>query len=223
MIGYFGSIDSKYPALDRIMHEGEKFNFITHLLGSVAALAGLFALVIATVGRGEILTLISVSVYGASLVLLYVCSALNHSLKGKAKNIFQKLDFLAIYLLIAGTYTPFALITLRDSGGWAILSLVWGLAVLGIYLEFKPNNGNRIRSLFIYLIMGWVILLAVRPLLQALGLVGFGWLLIGGLFYTLGVVFYVYDSKVKHFHGIWHLCVLAGSGAQFITVYYFVL
>ncbi len=205
------------------MHEGEKFNFITHLIGSIAALIGLIALVTATVGKGEFLALISVTVYGASLVLLYAFSTLNHSLKGKAKNLFQKLDFLAIYLLIAGTYTPFSLITLRDSGGWGILSLVWALAILGIYLEFKPDSKNRIRPLFLYLIMGWVILLAVKPLHQALGWAGFIWLLVGGLFYTLGIVFYVFDEKVKHFHGIWHLCVLAGSATQFITVYYFVL
>ena len=223
MIGSFGFIDCYYPTLHRVMHEGEKFNFITHLIGSLAALIGLYVLVMATVRRGEILPLISVTVYGASLVLLYVCSALNHSLSGKAKYTFQKLDFLAIYCLIAGTYTPFSLITLREHGGWAILSLVWGLAILGIYLEFQSDNGNRIRSLFIYLIMGWVILLAVKPLLQALGWAGFSWLLLGGLFYTLGIVFYVYDSKVKHFHGLWHLCVLAGSGAQYVAVYFFVL
>jgi hemolysin III len=205
------------------MHEGEKFNFITHLIGSIAALLGLLALVIATVGKGELLPLISVTVYGASLVLLYAFSTLNHSLKGKAKNLFQKLDFLAIYLLIAGTYTPFSLITLKESGGWIILSLVWTLAILGIYWEFKPHSGNRVRPLFLYLIMGWVILLAVKPLQQALGWGGFSWLLVGGLFYTLGIVFYVFDDKVTHFHGIWHLCVLAGSATQFITVYYFVL
>jgi hemolysin III len=205
------------------MHEGEKFNFITHLIGSIAALFGLIALVIATVGKGEFLPLLSVTVYGASLVLLYAFSTLNHSLKGKAKNLFQKLDFLAIYLLIAGTYTPFSLITLKDSGGWIILCLVWTLAILGIYWEFTPHSGNRVRPLFVYLIMGWVILLAVKPLQQALGWAGFSWLLVGGLFYTLGIVFYVFDDKVKHFHGIWHLCVLAGSATQFITVYYFVL
>lgn len=205
------------------MHEGEKFNFITHLIGSIAALIGLIALVIATVGKDELLPLISVTVYGATLVLLYLFSTLNHSLKGKAKDLFQKLDFLAIYLLIAGTYTPFSLITLRDSGGLIILSLVWALAVLGIYLEFKPQSGNRVRPLFLYLIMGWVILLAVKPLQQALGWAGFSWLLVGGLFYTLGIFFYVLDDKFTHFHGIWHLCVLAGSATQFITVYYFVL
>ena len=182
MIRYPGSIIAYVPTLDRIMHEGEKFNFITHLIGSVAALAGLAALVNATAGRGEIVPLVSVTVYGGSLVLLYVCSTLNHSLKGKAKEIFQKLDFLAIYLLIAGTYTPFSLITLRESWGWAILTVAWGLALLGIYLEFKPDNGNRIRPLFLYLSMGWVILLAVKPLLQELGVAGFSWLLVGGLF-----------------------------------------
>ena len=205
------------------MHEGEKFNFFTHLIGSIAALIGLIALVIATVGKGELLPLVSVTIYGASLVLLYSFSTLNHSLKGKAKQVVQKLDFLAIYLLIAGTYTPFSLITLKDNGGWIILSLVWALAMLGFYLEFKPHSGNRVRPLFLYLIMGWVILLAVKPLQQALGWVGFSWLLVGGLFYTLGIAFYIFDDKVKHFHGIWHLCVLAGSATQFITVYYFVL
>ena len=205
------------------MHEGEKFNFITHLIGSIAALIGLIALVIATVGKDELLPLISVTVYGATLVLLYSFSTLNHSLKGKAKDLFQKLDFLAIYLLIAGTYTPFSLITLRDNGGLIILSLVWALAVLGIYLEFKPQSGNRVRPLLLYLIMGWVILLAFKPLQQALGWAGFSWLLVGGLFYTLGIVFYVLDDKFTHFHGIWHLCVLAGSASQFITIYYFVL
>ena len=205
------------------MYAGEKLNFITHLIGSVAALIGLLVLINATVRKGEILSLVSVTVYGVSLVLLYVCSALNHLLRGKVKNIFQKLDFIAIYLLIAGTYTPFSLITLRESWGLAILSIVWGLAILGIYLEFQSHNGNRIKPLIIYIIMGWTILLAVKPLQLALGWAGFSWLLLGGLFYTLGIVFYIYDSKVKHFHGIWHLCVLAGSFFQYFTVYNFVL
>lgn len=205
------------------MLEGEKFNFITHLIGALAAFLGLLALLVAAGRKGEILPLVSVTIYGLSLVLLYVCSALNHSLRGKAKSFVQKLDFLAIYLLIAGTYTPLSLITLKESWGLAILSLVWGLAVLGIYLEFQFSNGNRLRSLIIYLTMGWVILLAVKPLIQAIGWAGFSWLLLGGLFYTLGIIFYAYDNKVKHFHGIWHLCVLAGSAIQYFTVYYFVL
>ena len=171
------------------MYKGEKFNSITHLVGAIAAIVGLVVLIVATSRRGELLPLLSVSVYGATLVLLYVFSTLNHSLRGKAKEVFQKLDFLAIYLLIAGTYTPFALITLRETWGWLILGLVWGLALLGIVLELRAHNSNRFISMTIYLIMGWVIIIAIKPLIQALGVAGFGWLLLGGMFYTFGVFF----------------------------------
>lgn len=205
------------------MHKGEKFNFISHLVGSVAAILGLVALVVTTSRQGEVLPIFSVTVYGVALVLLYVCSALNHSLRGKAKNVFQKLDFLAIYLLIAGTYTPLTLIALREDWGWAIFCFVWGLAVLGIFLELLSHKDNRIRSLVIYLTMGWVIILDIKPLIQALSMAGFSWLLLGGMFYTFGVIFYIYDERVKHFHGIWHLCVLAGSTIQYFTVFYYVL
>jgi len=205
------------------MHKGEKFNSVSHLVGSVAAIIGLVALVVTTSRQGEVLPIFSVTVYGISLVLLYVCSTLNHSLRGQVKNVFQKLDFLAIYLLIAGTYTPFALITLKEGWGWAIFGLVWGLAALGIFLELLPRKGNRMRSLVIYLTMGWVIIIAIKPLIQALGVAGFSWLLLGGMFYTFGVIFYINDEQVKHFHGIWHLCVLAGSSIQYFTVFYYVL
>lgn len=205
------------------MHKGERFNSITHLVGSIAAVIGLIVLILAARRRGEFLPVLSVTIYGATLVLLYVFSTLNHSLRGKAKNVFQKLDFLAIYLLIAGTYTPLSLITLRENWGWLIFGLVWGLAALGIALELLPHKDNRIVSLVIYLVMGWVIMIAIKPLIQALGMAGFSWLLLGGMFYTFGIFFYVNDERVKHFHGIWHLCVLAGSAMQYFTVYYYVL
>ena len=205
------------------MHKGERFNSITHLVGSIAAVIGLIVLILAARRRGEFLPVLSVTIYGATLVLLYVFSTLNHSLRGKAKNVFQKLDFLAIYLLIAGTYTPLSLITLRENWGWLIFGLVWGLAALGIALELLPHKDNRIVSLVIYLVMGWVIMIAIKPLIQALGMAGFSWLLLGGMFYTFGIFFYVNDERVKHFHGIWHLCVLAGSTIQYFTVYYYVL
>ncbi len=205
------------------MHKGERFNSITHLVGSIAAVIGLIVLILAALRRGEILPVLSVTIYGATLVLLYVFSTLNHSLRGKAKKVFQKLDFLAIYLLIAGTYTPLSLITLRENWGWLIFGLVWGLAALGIVLELLPHKDNRIVSLVIYLVMGWVIMIAIKPLIQALGMAGFSWLLLGGMFYTFGIFFYVNDERVKHFHGIWHLCVLAGSTIQYFTVYYYVL
>jgi len=205
------------------MHKGERFNTITHLLGSIAALVGLVVLIVTTSRQGEVLPILSVTIYGTTLVLLYVFSTLNHSFRGKAKNVFQKLDFLAIYLLIAGTYTPFALITLGEVWGWLIFGLVWGLAILGIFLELLPHRENRIISLVIYLTMGWVIMIAIKPLIQALGVAGFCWLLLGGMFYTVGVIFYIYDERVKHFHGIWHICVLAGSTIQYFTVFYYVL
>ena len=205
------------------MYKGERFNSITHLLGSIAAIVGLVVLIVTTSRQGDLLSIISVTIYGTTLVMLYVFSTLNHSLRGKAKKVFQKLDFLSIYLLIAGTYTPLALITLREALGWFIFGLVWGLAILGIFLELMPHNENRIISLVIYLIMGWVIMIAIKPLIQALGMAGFSLLLLGGIFYTVGVIFYVYDERFKYFHGIWHICVLAGSTIQYFTVFYYVL
>ena len=205
------------------MYKGERFNSITHLVGSIAAIIGLVVLIITTSRQGDLLSILSVTIYGTTLVMLYVFSTLNHSLRGKAKNVFQKLDFLSIYLLIAGTYTPLALITLRGAWGWFIFGLVWGLAILGIFLELLPHKKKRIISLVIYLIMGWVIMIAIKPLIQALSMAGFSWLLLGGMFYTVGVIFYVYDERFKYFHGIWHICVLAGSTIQYFTVFYYVL
>jgi len=226
------------------MDKGEKFNTITHLVGSMAALIGLVVLIVTSSRQGHVLPIVSVTIYGTTLALLYMSSTLYHSFRGKAKNVFQKLDHLAIYLLIAGTYTPFALITLGKTWGWVIFGLVWGLAILGIILELLPQKSNRLIPLIIYLTMGWLIIIAIKPLIQALGMVGFGWLLLGGLIkpliqtlgmvgfgwllfgglaYTFGVIFYVYDERVKHFHGIWHLFVLAGSTIQYFTVFYYVL
>ncbi len=205
------------------MHKGERFNTITHLVGSIAALVGLVVLIVTASDQGDVLPIVSVTIYGTTLALLYISSTLYHSLRGKAKNVFQKLDHLAIYLLIAGTYTPFALITLGKTWGWVIFGLVWGLAILGIILDLLPQKSNRLIPLIVYLTMGWIIIIAIKPLIHALGMVGFGWLLLGGLAYTFGVIFYIYDERVRHFHGIWHLFVLAGSTIQYFTVYYYVL
>ena len=205
------------------MDKGEKFNTITHLVGSMAALIGLVVLIVTSSRQGHVLPIVSVTIYGTTLALLYISSTLYHSLRGNAKNVFQKLDHLAIYLLIAGTYTPFALITLGKTWGWVIFGLVWGLGILGIILELLPQKSNRLIPLIIYLTMGWLIIIAIKPLIQALGMVGFGWLLLGGLAYTFGVIFYVYDERVRHFHGIWHLFVLAGSTIQYFTVFNYVL
>ena len=204
------------------MYEGERFNSITHLIGAIAALAGCVVLVVFASRQGDPWKIVSFSVYGSTLFLLYFFSVLYHSLRGRAKQIFRRLDHLAIYLLIAGTYTPFTLVTLNGVWGWSIFAAVWGLAMIGMMIEFIPQK-KRIVPIIIYLTMGWICLAALKPLIQSLPMAGFWWLLAGGLFYTFGIVFYVFDDKVKHFHGVWHLFVLAGSVCHYLTVLWYVL
>lgn len=204
------------------MYKGERFNSISHLIGAVAALAGLVIVVVAAARQGDPWKIVSFSIYGTTLFLLYTISTLYHSMRGRAKRVFHKLDHYSIYFLIAGTYTPFTLVTLRGIWGWTIFGIIWGLVVLGIAVESIPQKGNRILSLVVYVLMGWLVLVALKPLLQALPWAGFIWLLAGGLFYTSGLIFYVFDEKVRHFHGIWHLFVLAGSISHYVTILFFV-
>ena len=204
------------------MYEGERFNSISHLIGAVAALAGSVVAVVVAARQGDPWKIVSFSIYGTTLFLLYTISTLYHSLRGRAKRFFHKLDHYSIYFLIAGTYTPFTLVTLRGGWGWTIFGIIWGLVVLGVVLESLPQKGNRVLSLVVYVLMGWLVLVALKPLLQALPGAGFVWLLAGGLFYTGGLVFYVFDEKVRHFHGIWHLFVLAGSVSHYVTILFFV-
>lgn len=205
------------------MYKGERFNSISHLVGAVAGLFGLVILVTLSVRQGDPWKIVSFSIYGTTLLYLYSVSTLYHGTRGKIKAVFEMLDYQAIYLLIAGTYTPFTLVTLRGGWGWSIFGVVWGLAVVGIIVDSLPQKGSRVLPLIIYLGMGWLSLVALHPLLQALTVSGFSWLLLGGLFYTVGVIFYVLDDRVKHFHGIWHLFVLAGSLTHYLTVIYYVL
>ncbi|OIP63198.1 MAG: hemolysin III [Nitrospirae bacterium CG_4_9_14_3_um_filter_53_35] len=200
------------------MDKGERFNSISHLIGAAAALAGLVILVVLASRQGDVWKIVSFSIYGTALFLLYAFSALYHSLSGKAKKVFRTLDHHAIYLLIAGTYTPFTLVTLRGAWGWSIFGVIWALAILGIVLDSLPQKGRRVLPVVIYLLMGWLVLMAIGPLLRALPPWGFVWLLSGGVFYTAGVVFYALDKRVRHFHGIWHLFVLAGSLSHFFAV-----
>lgn len=204
------------------LHNGERFNVVTHLLGTVAALAGLAVLVAVAVRQGDPWKIASLSIYGVTLLFLYTSSTLYHSAEGQAKAFFRRFDHNAIFLLIAGTYTPITLVTLRGSWGWWLFAAVWGLAVLGIVLEFFPVKGRRIVPVLIYLLMGWLVMLALDPLLQVLPRTGFLWLLAGGIFYTGGIAFYAFDRKVRHFHGIWHLCVLAGSLSHYCAILFFV-
>jgi len=204
------------------MYKGERFNSISHLIGAAAALAGLVVLVVAASRQGDPWKIVSFSIYGITLFLLYAFSAIYHSVRGRTKAVFRKLDHYSIYLLIAGTYTPFTLVTLRGVWGWTIFGVIWGLAVLGIVLDSLPPSGRRILPVIIYLLMGWLVLIALKPLLQALPVAGFAWLLLGGVFYTVGVVFFALDERGRHFHGIWHLFVLAGSLSHYFAVLFYV-
>lgn len=204
------------------MYYGERFNSISHLIGAVAALAGLVVAVVVAAQQGDPWKIVSFSIYGTTLFVLYTVSTLYHSLRGRAKRVFRKLDHYSIYFLIAGTYTPFTLVTLRDGWGWTIFGVIWGLAAVGIVVESLPQKGNRILSLGIYILMGWLVLLVLKPLLQVLPWAGFVGLLMGGLFYTGGVAFYLFDEKIRHFHGIWHLFVLAGSVSHYLTILLYV-
>ena len=205
------------------MYQGERFNSISHLVGAIMALAGLVVLVVMAARQGDPWKIVSLSVYGTTLFSLYTVSTLYHSLRGQTKLLFRKLDHYSIYLLIAGTYTPFTLVTLHGGWGWSIFGIIWGLAVLGILLEALPQGKNRVLSVIIYVSMGWLLMVALKPLLAALPSAGFWWLLLGGCFYTGGLVFYFFDEKVRHLHGIWHLFVLAGSVCHYITMLFFVV
>lgn len=204
------------------MYKGEFFNSISHLVGAVAALIGLVIVVVVAARQGDPWKIVSFSIYGATLFLLYTFSTLYHSLRGRAKRIFRKLDHLSIYFLIAGTYTPFTLVTLRGDWGWTIFGIIWGLVIVGIVLESLPQQGSRIWSIVVYILMGWLILVALKPLLQALPTGGFIGLLLGGILYTGGLIFYALDTRVQHFHGIWHLFVLAGSVCHYLTIFLYV-
>lgn len=205
------------------MYHGERLNSITHLFGAVAAVAGLVLLVVLAAQQGDAWKLVSFSVYGATLFLLYLFSTLYHSTRGRAKPVLAKLDHAAIYLLIAGSYTPFTLVTLRGAWGWTLFGMIWGLAALGIVVDSLHSNGaRRILPIVIYIVMGWLVLIAFKPLLDALPYPGVLWLVAGGLFYTLGIVFYALDKKLRHAHGIWHLFVLAGSASHYLAVLLYV-
>jgi hemolysin III len=200
------------------MQATEKFNSISHLIGATLALIGGALLITLAAKTGDASAIVSVSIYAATLLLLYLISTLYHSLSGRKKQVFRVLDHQAIYLLIAGTYTPFALVGLKGSLGWWMFGTIWALAVLGIVLDALPHRGPRVISMIIYLLMGWLCVFALKPVLAALPPVAFRWLLVGGIFYTSGILFYVLDHRYPACHGIWHLFVLAGSISHYVAI-----
>lgn len=203
------------------MYHGEKLNSISHLIGAALALMGLGSLITISLGTGDAWVISSFTIFGLSMVLLYTMSTLYHSFPPThLKNLFQTLDHVSIYILIAGTYTPYMLVSLRDGNGWLILGAVWALAIVGILLDTIPKQRQKALTLLIYLGMGWAISFDFAGLEAAIPAAGVQWLIAGGLAYTVGVIFYVGDKtgKMPHAHGIWHFFVLAGTVSHFISI-----
>lgn len=208
------------------MYYGERLNSISHLVGAVLALIGLGSLLTVSIQSGRASMILGFSIFGFTLVLLYTMSTLYHSFHPPGlKKLFKLLDHISIYLLIAGSYTPFMMVTLDTPAGWLILGVVWGLAAVGILSEiFLSGRLVKVCQLAAYLGMGWACSFEWANLREALSTAGFNWLLAGGLAYTLGVVFYVLDKldRLDHAHGIWHFFVLLGSISHFIAVLVYV-
>lgn len=208
------------------MYVGERFNAYSHLAGTVLAVAGLVLLLLKAVATFDVYKIVSAAAYGACLIVLYAGSTVYHSVHSpKAKAVLQKVDHCAIYLLIAGSYTPFTLVSLRGAWGWSLFGVSWGLAAFGIAQELTigRKSETRLLSLVLYVLMGWLVLVAIYPLAKSLPAEGLFWLVLGGLLYSAGIYWFVNDEKIKHGHGIWHLFVLGGSLAQFICVYFYVI
>jgi len=196
---------------------------VTHGVGLLAALAGLVALVVLTAATRDPWRITSCLIYASTLVVLYAASTLYHALSGtRARQVFRVLDHSAIFLLIAGTYTPFALVSLRGPWGWTLLAIVWSLAVVGIAAKARFGARWPILSTALYIGMGWTVVIAVKPLVEHVPPAGIAWLVAGGLAYTGGVVFYAW-TKLRYGHAIWHLFVLAGSVCHYIAVVLYVV
>lgn len=197
-------------------------NTVSHAVGVGFSIAGLVLLVVRAALYGDAWQVVSFSVYGTSLILLYLASTLYHGFRSpRLKAIFRIFDHAAIYLLIAGTYTPFLLVSIRGPWGWSLFGTIWGLALFGIAFKIIFGPKYDILSTIFYLLMGWVVVIAIKPLLSALPLEGFLWLFAGGAAYSLGVIFYAWE-KLPYHHAIWHGFVLSGSVFHFIAVYSFI-
>lgn len=205
------------------MRKEELANSVTHGIGLALSVAGFVVLVVLAILRGGAWHIVSCSVYGSTLVCLYAASTLYHSVRSRrVKRVLKVLDHSAIYLLIAGTYTPFSLVILRGGWGWTLFGLVWGLSVLGILFKVWFVDRFQIASATVYLAMGWLVVIALKPLLALVPSHGLLWLLAGGVLYTAGVGFFAW-RKLPYSHAIWHVFVLAGSACHYFAVLYYVL
>jgi len=201
----------------------EKINIITHAIGLLLSIAALVLLIIHASSNGSARHIVSFTIFGASMILLYSASTLYHY--SQTPNIRRKLNILdhaSIYVLIAGTYTPFTLVTLKGALGWTIFGITWGIALVGVFFKlFYTGKYDKI-STIAYVAMGWIIIFAVKPLIENLPLNGLYWLLAGGVFYTIGAVLYSIKN-IKYNHAIFHIFVLLGSFSHFMAIYFYVL
>ena len=196
---------------------------VTHGIGLLGAVAGLVLLLVLAAATRDPWRITASAIYASTLVLLYGTSTLYHALSAtRARDVFRVLDHSAIYLLIAGTYTPFALVSLRGPWGWTLLAIVWSLALAGVTMKAVFGARWPIISTALYIAMGWVVIIAVKPLVAHVPPAGIAWLVAGGLAYTGGVVFYAW-TKLRYSHAIWHLFVLAGSVCHYIAVVLYVV
>jgi hemolysin III len=215
-----GKKNKEKTAYRKLSAKEEVFNSITHGIGTLLSVAALVLLVILSVGKGDIWHIVSYTIYGSTLVLLYLSSTLYHSFtKEKLKNLFARFDHAAIFLLIAGTYTPFLLTVLRGTFGWILFGIIWGVAVIGVVIRSIYLTRFRKLMVALYLAMGWMFVVAVGPMIKNLPILSIIFLFLGGIFYSVGVIFYV-KRNLKYGHGIWHLFVLAGSIMHFFAVIY---
>jgi hemolysin III len=201
------------------MYAGERFNSVTHIVGSVLAIIASIVAIHAVIARGrDAMTITAIAIYGAMLIVLYLSSTLYHSLRGKAKRVFHVFDHCAIYLLIAGTYTPLTLITLRGAWGWWLFAIVWALAIAGVLKDTVLHGRYRSISVVLYILMGWLVIVAIKPLKLAMPSDGIAWIAAGGVVYMAGLIFFALSKRVAHMHGVWHLCVIGGSACHYVAL-----
>lgn len=205
----------------------ERANAISHFTAAILAIPALILMIRYSLAHGTPWHLVSTGIFGSSMILLYTSSALTHSLPvGKVKDLFFNIDRIAIYVLIAGTYTPIALVTLRGPLGWTIFGIEWGLALLGtLLILIKPGNyktGVNTFYVISYAVMGWMVLIAIGPVFKSLPTMGALWIIIGGICYTAGIPFFK-SIKFPFHHLVWHLLVIAGTFSHFIAVFFYII
>lgn len=207
----------------RYSRREEYANIATHAVGVLLSIVALVLMVVFAAENGDPYFIVAVSVFGGTLILLYLMSTLYHSFRHpKVKHVFRVFDHSCIYLLIAGSYTPFTLVSMRGGWGWTLFGITWGLALCGIVFKIFFTKRFNILSTLMYIALGWLVVVAAKPIIASVPTGGIVWLFAGGMLYTSGVVFYAW-RRVPYHHAIWHLFVMAGSFCHFLAVYYYVL